>query len=59
MRKDLDYVKWNIFIKLLKDCSNIKMYEIVNFLLEDYLFFLFFVDFFEVVNVECFLVLNN
>lgn len=58
MCKDLDYVKWNIFIKLLKDCSNIKMYD-VNFLLEDYLFFLFFVYFFEVVNVECFLVLNN
>lgn len=58
MRKDLDYVKWNIFIKLSKDCSNIKIYDI-NFLLEDYLFFLFFVDFFEVVNVECFLVLNN
>lgn len=58
MCKDLNYVKWNIFIKLLKDCSNIKIYDI-NFLLEDYLFFLFFVDFFEVVNVECFLVLNN
>lgn len=59
MRKDLDHVKWNTSIKLLKDCSNTKMYEIVNLLLEDYPLFLFSVDFSEVANAECFLVLNN
>lgn len=58
MRKDLDHVKWNTSIKLLKDCSNTKIYDI-NLLLEDYPLFLFSVDFSEVANAECFLVLNN